>query len=423
MIDVVERRARPTAARPRRAELVTIAAPLEESELPDAAVRPRPRQVHPASHRRRLRCASELRRVLRPGGRAIFIENAGDNPLLTLRAQPARRTMRHPAAGHRGRASADVATTSTTCARVFARVTAHYPVFEFLVLFDRQVLRFRYRTRSSRAIRATRQRRPPLRAARCGGSPTASSSSSRSSPAPARRVRNAVARSRCSCLVEERQVAGGTSARRCRTSLGADARHQLGQRIDISVAPRRVARRGARASRHRGRRRYGSWPVTTGRPGGQVLAELRRVAKRADAVDALGQARDVHRREVATELLARHAAREVNTRRRGRSPLRPPVAARPLPSPTRTTCTSSRDGAGDRANELQAVAIAGAIAPVQRPDDAEHDRVRRRCRAPVARPRDLPGSAGLAAGPSSRRSSRAVLRASWRGRRGRASSR
>jgi hypothetical protein len=49
---------------------------------------------------------------------------------------------------------------------VFARVTAHYPVFQFLVLFDRQVLRFRY-PRASRMIRrlddAVHRRAPRLR--------------------------------------------------------------------------------------------------------------------------------------------------------------------------------------------------------------------------------------------------------------------
>jgi SAM-dependent methyltransferase len=96
--------------------------------------------------------ARELRRVLRPGGRAIFIENAGDNALLAF--------ARDRLAGRFGIPRLGTEDEHPLTARdidrlrgVFKRVTAHYPVFEFLVIFDRQVLRFRYPV-ISRLVRA-----------------------------------------------------------------------------------------------------------------------------------------------------------------------------------------------------------------------------------------------------------------------------
>lgn len=148
MIDVVRRRARRLGER--AGELTTVAAPLEHSELPDAAFdlvlgKFILHHVDVASGSR------ELRRLLRPGGRAIFIENAGDNALLTF--------ARNRLAGRWGIARLGTEDEHPLTAGdidelrgVFAAVTAHYPVFEFLVLFDRQVLRFRYR-RASRVIR------------------------------------------------------------------------------------------------------------------------------------------------------------------------------------------------------------------------------------------------------------------------------
>lgn len=148
MIDVVRRRAQRLGDR--AGELTTVAAPLEHSALPDAAFdlvlgKFILHHVDVGSGSR------ELRRLLRPGGRAIFIENAGDNALLTF--------ARDRLAGRWGIPRLGTEDEHPLTARdldelrgVFAAVNAHYPVFEFLVLFDRQVLRFRY-PRASRVIR------------------------------------------------------------------------------------------------------------------------------------------------------------------------------------------------------------------------------------------------------------------------------
>ena len=109
--------------------------------------------------------ARELRRLLRPGGRAIFIENAGDNPLLAFARDRLAGRWGIPRLGTEDEhplTSRDI----DALGEVFERATAHYPVFEFLVLFDRQVLRFKL-PRVSRAIRgidnAVHRRAPRLR--------------------------------------------------------------------------------------------------------------------------------------------------------------------------------------------------------------------------------------------------------------------
>jgi SAM-dependent methyltransferase len=148
MIDVVRRRAQ--LLPDRVGELVTVAAPLEHSDLPDAAFdlllgKFILHHIDIGSG------APELRRVLRPGGRAIFIENAGDNPLLRFARDRLAGRFGIPRLGTEDEhplTSSDI----DDLRRTFTRVTAHYPVFEFLVIFDRQVLRFRY-PRISRAIR------------------------------------------------------------------------------------------------------------------------------------------------------------------------------------------------------------------------------------------------------------------------------
>lgn len=147
MIDVVRRRAERLD---HGGELETVAAPLEQSELPDDAFdlvlgRFILHHIEVASG------AAELRRVLRPGGRAIFIENAGDNPLLKLARDRLAGRWGIPRLGTED--EHPLTTDDIDAMRgVFARVTPHYPVFQFFVLFDRQVLRFKY-ARASRAIR------------------------------------------------------------------------------------------------------------------------------------------------------------------------------------------------------------------------------------------------------------------------------
>jgi ubiquinone/menaquinone biosynthesis C-methylase UbiE len=149
MIEVVRRRARRL---PDQIDcLTTVAAPLERTDLPDATFdlilgKFILHHVDIASG------AQELQRLLAPGGRAIFIENAGDNTLLTFARDRLAGRWGIPRLGTEDEhplRSRDIAALRS----VFARVTAHYPVFEFLVLFDRQVLRFRSR-RATRAIRA-----------------------------------------------------------------------------------------------------------------------------------------------------------------------------------------------------------------------------------------------------------------------------
>jgi SAM-dependent methyltransferase len=149
MIDVVRRRAQRLPAHD--GNLVTVAAPLEQSDLPDAEFdlvlgKFILHHIDVASG------AHELRRVLRPGGRAIFIENAGDNPLLRFARDRLAGRWGIPRLGTEDEhplTSADISGLGS----VFERVAAHYPVFEFLVLFDRQVLRFRF-PRVSRVVRA-----------------------------------------------------------------------------------------------------------------------------------------------------------------------------------------------------------------------------------------------------------------------------
>jgi SAM-dependent methyltransferase len=86
----------------------------------------------------------EIARVLRPGGVAVFSENSGRNPVL--------RFARNHVAGRFGvarygtedehpleRADLD------SLGRAFTAVDAVYPVFDFFGIFDRQVLRFRWK--------------------------------------------------------------------------------------------------------------------------------------------------------------------------------------------------------------------------------------------------------------------------------------
>jgi ubiquinone/menaquinone biosynthesis C-methylase UbiE len=111
------------------------------------------------------RVAAEIARVLRPGGRAVFIENSGRNPVLALARRhvvgrwgiPRLGTLdEHPLV----RADYDVFRAS------FASVALFYPDFHFLQLFDRQVLRYRHPRISDLIARVDRlvyRRVPALR--------------------------------------------------------------------------------------------------------------------------------------------------------------------------------------------------------------------------------------------------------------------
>ena len=162
MIEVV--RSRASRLPDTGGQLATVAAPLEQSELPDASF-DLVLGKYILHHIDVSSGALELRRVLRPGGRAIFIENAGDNRLLIFARDRLAGRWGIPRLGTEDEhplTAGDIA----GLRGVFSRVVAHYPVFEFLVLFDRQVLRFKSR-RASRIIRgidnAVHRRIPRLR--------------------------------------------------------------------------------------------------------------------------------------------------------------------------------------------------------------------------------------------------------------------
>ncbi len=109
--------------------------------------------------------AAELARVLAAGGRAVFLENSGRNRILSFaRDHIAGRggIPRYGTEDERPLVEADV----RDFAGSFERVRLLYPVFEFLFLFDRQVLHYRY-PRASRVLRKLDQliyeRAPRLR--------------------------------------------------------------------------------------------------------------------------------------------------------------------------------------------------------------------------------------------------------------------
>jgi SAM-dependent methyltransferase len=148
MIDVLKRRVARAASQP--AQLDTVVAPLESSGLPgkefDLVV-----GKFVLHHLDMATAGAELARILRPGGRAIFIENTGANPLLRFARHRLTGRWGVPRLGTEDEHPLTASDIHALEAR-FARVTAHYPVFEFCVLFDRQVLRFQH-PRLSRAIR------------------------------------------------------------------------------------------------------------------------------------------------------------------------------------------------------------------------------------------------------------------------------
>jgi SAM-dependent methyltransferase len=87
--------------------------------------------------------ASEIARLLRPGGRAVFVENWGGNSVLMF-------ARRHLVGrfGIRRLGTADEHPLSREdverMAAAFSTVDLRFPVFEFFVIFDRQLLRFRW---------------------------------------------------------------------------------------------------------------------------------------------------------------------------------------------------------------------------------------------------------------------------------------
>ncbi len=98
------------------------------------------------------RASAEIARVMAPGGIAVFAENSGRNPLLMFaRERLAGRfgiprygtSDEHPLGEEDLRRLRDA----------FGSVRLSYPVFDFFVILDRQVLRFR-RPLISRALRA-----------------------------------------------------------------------------------------------------------------------------------------------------------------------------------------------------------------------------------------------------------------------------
>ena len=148
MVDVVRQRVRRTVGD--CDAFSAVVAPLEDSGLASSSMDLVVGKF--VLHHVDVRAGSaELQRILRPGGRAIFVENSGANPVLAF----ARRYL----TGRFGVPRFGTIDEHPLLARdldalrhTFSRVTARYPVFEFFVLFDRQVLRFRY-ARLSRLIR------------------------------------------------------------------------------------------------------------------------------------------------------------------------------------------------------------------------------------------------------------------------------
>jgi ubiquinone/menaquinone biosynthesis C-methylase UbiE len=89
------------------------------------------------------RAPAQIARVLAPGGVAVFVENSGANPLLMF----ARRHLtgrfgiaQYGTEDERPLQPEDVRMLEAT----FSRVELAYPVFDFLTIFDRQVLRYRW---------------------------------------------------------------------------------------------------------------------------------------------------------------------------------------------------------------------------------------------------------------------------------------
>ena len=133
------------------AEFEGIAAPAEEAPLEpgsyDAIVgRYVLHHIDPATG------GQSLASALHPSGRAVFLETSGRNRALMLARRHLAGRAGIPRFGtpdERPMTQDDIA----AFGQAFASVKAEYPVFEFLSLVDRQVLRFRSRT-ATRALKA-----------------------------------------------------------------------------------------------------------------------------------------------------------------------------------------------------------------------------------------------------------------------------
>jgi SAM-dependent methyltransferase len=88
------------------------------------------------------RAAPQIARVLRSGGRAVFMENSARNPILMAARRHVAGRFGVPRLGTEDEAPLSAAQI-VALAPHFAGVELSYPVFEFFRIFDRQVLRFR----------------------------------------------------------------------------------------------------------------------------------------------------------------------------------------------------------------------------------------------------------------------------------------
>ncbi|MGI8730516.1 MAG: class I SAM-dependent methyltransferase [Solirubrobacteraceae bacterium] len=125
-----------------------VAAPLERTGLPSASfdvIVGRWILHHVDLHA----AAPELARLLAPGGRAVFLENSGANPVLNAARKHLAGRMGIPRLG-----TADerplIADDWTLLQHAFTSVRPEYPVVDIFELLDRQC--FRYRSRGVSAI-------------------------------------------------------------------------------------------------------------------------------------------------------------------------------------------------------------------------------------------------------------------------------